>query len=208
MELFLDRKTQGIRFFCQQGENAFTRKELDEIADRLADAEKAAAGGATSSNPLSFIFRPHRNAMTGNYDANVLDSALVSRGKSLVWFNSGKGGIDELMSQVAQYGDDKLLGMIVNFSTKRFLGLCQGRHWVAVRKLKPEGWYNLDSERVAPVCLGEDDGLREFMKNALVVNTDNVVMFVLNGTGAPPPSEVSSTDNDLDGTDNDRVAPE
>lgn len=184
--------------FCQQGENAFTRKELDTIADSLEVPETATT---SSGNPFSFIFKPHRNAMTGNYDANVLEAALQTRGKEVKWFD-GRKGIEELLSQVAQYGDDKLLGMIVNFTTRKFLGLCQGRHWVAVRKLKPEGWYNLDSERVAPVCLGNDDSLKEFLRPALV-STDNVVIFVLN----MPPSQVTSTSKpgnvSLDGTDND-----
>lgn len=155
-----------------QGENSFTRKELDAIADGLPTADV----GSSVPNPLSLVFKSHRNAVTGNYDANVLISALNARGKEVVWFDRRKG-IDVLLSQVAEYGD-MLLGMIVNFSTKKLLGLWQGRHWVAVRKLQGM-WYNLDSDNVAPVCFGNgEDDLRDYLNS--VISTKGVVIFVLN----------------------------
>lgn len=156
-----------------QDENCFTRKELDSIADALSTAE----AGSSVPNPLSLVFKPHRNAVTGNYDANVLISALNSREKDVVWFDRRKG-IDDLLSKIAEYGDDRLLGMIVNFSTKKLLGMWQGRHWVAVRKVQGL-WYNLDSDRVAPICLGNgENDLRDYLN--FVISTSGVVIFVLN----------------------------
>ena len=153
-----------------QGENCFTRDELDSIADNLPIA--VIRSGVP--NPLSLIFKPHRNAVTGNYDANVLISALNSRGKEVVWFDRRKG-IEELLSEVAGYGD-RLLGMIVNLHRKKWLGVWQARHWVAIRKLQGM-WYNLDSDSAAPICLGED-GLRDYLD--WVISTKGVVILVLN----------------------------
>lgn len=160
-----------------QGENCFTRDELDSIADGLAFA----VTGSSVPNPLSLIFKPHRNAVTGNYDANVLISALNSRGKEVVWFDRRKG-IEDLLSEVAGYGD-RLLGMIVNFPTKKWLGMWQGRHWVAIRKVQGL-WFNLDSDIAAPICfVNGEEGLRDYLNS--VTSTERVVIFVLNNTDAP-----------------------
>lgn len=160
-----------------QGENCFTRDELDSIADGLPTAMT----GSGVPNPLSLIFKPHRNSVSGNYDANVLVSALDSRGKDVVWFDRRKG-VEGLLSEVAGYGD-RLLGLIVNLSTKRWLGMWQGRHWVALRKLQGV-WYNLDSDATAPTCfVNGEDGLRDYLSS--VISTDGVVISVLNCTGTP-----------------------
>jgi hypothetical protein len=53
---------------------------------------------------------------------NVLISALNAREKEVVWFDHRKG-IEELLSEIAKYGD-RLLGMVVNFPTKKLLGIC------------------------------------------------------------------------------------
>ncbi|KAK1588262.1 hypothetical protein Q3G72_021441 [Acer saccharum] len=35
--------------------------------------------------PLSVVFKPHHNSLTGNYDINVLIAVLEGRGKAVVW---------------------------------------------------------------------------------------------------------------------------
>lgn len=128
-------------------------------------------------NPLSLIFKPHRNAITGNYDANVLISALNSRNKEVVWFDR-RNGAETLLTEIADYGD-RLLGIIVNISTRKWLGMWQARHWVAIRKLQGV-WYNLDSDHTTPVCfVNGEDGLRDYFNS--VISSDGVVLFVLNG---------------------------
>jgi josephin len=107
---------------------------------------------------------------------NVLISALNAREKEVVWFDHRKG-IEELLSEIAKYGD-RLLGMVVNFPTKKLLGIWQSRHWVALRKLH-DMWYNLDSYSVAPVCFGNgEDDLRDYLN--FVFSTKGIVIFVLN----------------------------
>ncbi|KAG0590468.1 hypothetical protein KC19_1G101800 [Ceratodon purpureus] len=165
-----------------QGENCFTRDELDSIADGLPTA----ITGSSVPNPLSLIFKPHRNTVTGNYDANVLISALNARGREAVWFDRRKG-VEDLLSEVAGYGD-RLLGMIVNFSTKKWLGMWQGRHWVAIRKLQGM-WYNLDSDNAAPICfVNGENGLGDYL--SWVISSEGVVIFVLNSSDIP--SDVNS----------------
>lgn len=156
-----------------QGENSFSRNELNSIADGLpTDLE-----GRNMPNPLSLIFKPHRNAITGNYDANVLISALNSRNKEVVWFDR-RNGAETLLTEIADYGD-RLLGIIVNISTRKWLGMWQARHWVAIRKLQGV-WYNLDSDHTTPVCfVNGEDGLRDYFNS--VISSDGVVLFVLNG---------------------------
>ncbi|TXG74294.1 hypothetical protein EZV62_002873 [Acer yangbiense] len=64
-----------------QQKDAFTRASLNEIAEKLVldDPDKQ------TWTPLSVVFKPHHNSLTGNYDINVLIAALEGRGKAVVW---------------------------------------------------------------------------------------------------------------------------
>ena len=42
-------------------------------------------------NPVSIVFRPHHNEITGNYDINVLIAALEQKGKTVVWHDKRNG---------------------------------------------------------------------------------------------------------------------
>ena len=156
-----------------QGEKTFTRKDLDCIADSLPDADV----GWRASNPISLIWKPHRNTITGNYDANVLIAALITVGKEVVWFDRRKGP-DELELELTSYGE-RLLGMIVNFPKSQYFGLWQGRHWVAIRKV--EGvWYKLDSDESAPdLFLDGEDGLKAYLDS--LISSKGEVILILNG---------------------------
>ena len=162
-----------ILMMMLQGKSAFTRNELDSIADNLATDE---AGGRSALNPFALVLKPHRNVITGNYDANVLIAALNSRGKDVVWFDRRKG-INGLFLEVAGYGD-RLLGIIANVPKPWLLGWWQGRHWVAICKLEGT-WYNLDSNKAVPVAfVDEEMDLREFFETLLA--NDSEIMLILN----------------------------
>eukprot|EP00246_Nothoceros_aenigmaticus_P004603 TRINITY_DN16200_c0_g1_i1.p1 TRINITY_DN16200_c0_g1~~TRINITY_DN16200_c0_g1_i1.p1 ORF type:complete len:192 (-),score=17.55 TRINITY_DN16200_c0_g1_i1:11-586(-) len=125
-----------------QNEDIFSKSELDKIADGLSTWEAS----SETWNPLSLIYKPHRNAITGNYDANVLLAALKSRAKEVIWYDrrKGCGGLDLLGSQ------DGMLGIMINIQRNTLAGLWKGRHWVALRNIRGT-WYNLDSDLPAPV---------------------------------------------------------
>jgi josephin len=169
----------------------FTRKELDSIADSLTLVGDGTTSQGTAQpwtttttrtmevlNPLSLIFKPHRNAVSGNYDANVLIAALATRSKHVTWFDRRKD--IRSLNLATSYGDDGrlLLGMIVNFWSPKLLGLWQSRHWVAIRKIQGT-WYNLDSDNAAPLAFTDgEDAIYHYLST--VISNKGEIMLVTN----------------------------
>ncbi|CAK9866412.1 unnamed protein product [Sphagnum jensenii] len=174
-----------------QGEMRFTRKELDSIADSLTLVGDGTTSQGTTQpcattttrtmevlNPLSLIFKPHRNAVSGNYDANVLIAALATRSKQVTWFDRRKD--IRSLNLATSYADDGrlLLGMIVNFWSPKLLGLWQSRHWVAIRKIQGT-WYNLDSDNAAPLAFTDgEDAIYHYLST--VISNKGEIMLVTN----------------------------
>ncbi|KAL1308578.1 hypothetical protein AAHE18_17G117200 [Arachis hypogaea] len=126
-----------------QQKDAFSRASLNAISERLAlDGSNS---GTTTWTPLSVLFKPHHNSLTGNYDINVLIGALEEKGKSVVWHDrrNTASSID------LDVPEDILMGIVINVSVRRFAGIWKSRHWIALRKIDGV-WYNLDSDLAAP----------------------------------------------------------
>lgn len=148
-----------------QEKDAFTRPSLNIIAEKLALEDPNQA----SWTPISVVFKSHHNVLTGNYDINVLISALEERGKRVVWHDRrcGASSIDL---------DDKLFGIVVNVPVSRYGGLWKSRHWIALRKVG-EVWYNLDSDLSAPHPFKDREEIVEFLDG--VVSTGGEVLLVM-----------------------------
>ncbi|XP_037425452.1 josephin-like protein [Triticum dicoccoides] len=118
-----------------QEKESFTRAELDGIAENLVLTDP----NKERWTPLSLIWKPHHNALTGNYDVNVLIAAVESRKKKVVWHDHRKG------ASSIDLDAEALVGLMVNVPVRRLRGLWTGRHWVAIRSI--DGiWFNLDSD--------------------------------------------------------------
>ncbi|VAH89120.1 unnamed protein product [Triticum turgidum subsp. durum] len=114
---------------------SFTRAELDGIAENLVLTDP----NKEKWTPLSLIWKPHHNALTGNYDVNVLIAAVESRKKKVVWHDHRKG------ASSIDLDAEALVGLMINVPVRRLRGLWTGRHWVAIRSI--DGiWFNLDSD--------------------------------------------------------------
>ncbi|GAB2285764.1 hypothetical protein Dimus_020201 [Dionaea muscipula] len=140
-------------------EDAFTRAYLDTIAEKLIldDPTK------DKWTPISVVFKPHHNVLTGNYDVNVLIAALEAKGKRVVWHDrrNGASKID------LDASDSSLMGIVVNVSVRRFSGLWKGRHWVTLRKINGV-WYNLDSDLGGPQPFKGKEEVREFLDGIIL----------------------------------------
>uniref|UniRef100_A0A7N0U3Y3 ubiquitinyl hydrolase 1 n=1 Tax=Kalanchoe fedtschenkoi TaxID=63787 RepID=A0A7N0U3Y3_KALFE len=150
-----------------QEKDAFTRAKLNAIAEKLVldDPDKA------SWTPFSVFFKPHHNAVTGNYDVNVLIAALEEKGKSVVWHDRRNSAV------TIDLEEGTLMGMVINVPVKRYGGLWKGRHWVALRRI--EGvWYNLDSDFRGPVELKDGGEVQEFLD--AVIGGGGEVLLVKN----------------------------
>ncbi|PKI66457.1 josephin-like protein [Punica granatum] len=150
-----------------QQEDTFTKESLNLIAERLVldDPTKEAW------TPLSVLFKPHHNTLTGNYDINVLISALESKGKSVVWHDRRYGassiGLDH----------ERLMGIVLNVPVRRYAGLWRTRHWITVRKIDGV-WYNLDSDLRSPQAFENAEEAKSFLDHA--IGSGGEVLLVMN----------------------------
>lgn len=129
---------------------------MDAIADKLCADDPC----KVQWSPLPFIFKPHHNVLTGNYDVNVLIAALESRKKKVVWHDRR----NEASS--INLAEESLMGIMVNAPVKRFGGLWSGRHWVALRSVNGV-WYNFDSDLSAPVPLKQPEEMIKFLNSVI-----------------------------------------
>lgn len=155
--------------FCDvQEKECFTRVELDGIAGNLVlnDSDKG------QWTPLPFIFKPHHNVITGNYDVNVLITALEARNKKVVWHDRRKG------ASSVDLNAETLVGLMINVPIRRFRGLWTGRHWVAIRRI--DGiWFNLDSDLSEPKQFKDQENVIGFLDS--VLSQGGELMVVLQG---------------------------
>ncbi|XVE79448.1 hypothetical protein DITRI_Ditri14bG0059700 [Diplodiscus trichospermus] len=150
-----------------QHQDAFTRASLNSVAEKLVldDPQKEIW------TPLSLVFKPHHNSVTGNYDINVLIAALEGKGKTVIWHDRRNG------ASIIDLNDAMLMGIVVNVPVRRYAGLWKSRHWVALRKIDGV-WYNLDSDLQAPQCFKDCAEVREFLE--YIIAHDGQVLLVKN----------------------------
>ncbi|OIW16516.1 hypothetical protein TanjilG_32187 [Lupinus angustifolius] len=142
-----------------QQKDAFNRATLNSISEKLALDDNS---NTETWTPLSFIFKPHHNALTGNYDVNVLIAALEDRGKSVIWHDR-RNGVSSIDLDAPQ---DVLMGIVLNVPVRRFAGIWKSRHWIALRKIDGV-WYNLDSDLHAPQPFQDIQKVREFLGSTI-----------------------------------------
>lgn len=154
---------------CEQQKDAFTRASLNEVAEKLVVDET----DKETWTPLSVVFKPHHNAITGNYDINVLIAALEGKGKSVIWHDRRNGA-----SSIDLDGpEDALMGIVLNVSVRRYAGIWRSRHWVTLRRI--EGvWYNLDSDLVLPRAFKDSDEVRKFLDH--IIGQGGEILLVMN----------------------------
>ncbi|KAJ8452668.1 hypothetical protein Cgig2_005004 [Carnegiea gigantea] len=152
-----------------QEKDAFTRADLDGIAEKLSLDDPT----PDRWTPISVVFKPHHNLITGNYDVNVLIAALERKGKNVVWHDRRNGA-----SSIDLEGSERgLMGIVVNIPVRRFGGLWKGRHWVAMRKIDGV-WYNLDSDLKAPKPFNHVSDVRVFLDSVILEGGE--ILLVMN----------------------------
>lgn len=159
-----------------QGRESFTRTQLDAIAKDLALIDPS----KDPWNPLSVVWKPHHNVLTGNYDINVLFAALEGKGKSVVWYDRRNGASSMDLTDSA----DSLTGIILNKPVRKLRGLWRSRHWLALRKINGV-WYNLDSDLACPLPFEKgDEELKEFLDQSLKQGGEVLMVFEGNSSAS------------------------
>ncbi|KRY70517.1 Josephin-2, partial [Trichinella pseudospiralis] len=137
----------------------FTKKQLDDICLRLSP---------------SYLLNPHRSAFgLGNYDINVIETALQGVGCVALWFDKRK--------DVRSIDLANIVGLIINVpvNSKIFnfsLPFATRRHWFAMRKINGK-FYNLDSKLTNAQCIGSDEEMLKYIFQ--ILTNKGVQMFII-----------------------------
>ncbi|KAJ4813861.1 Josephin-like protein [Rhynchospora pubera] len=157
-----------------QDKDAFTRADLDTIARQLQlHHPPQQKDHKWWILPLpSLVFKPHHNALTGNYDVNVLIAALEgsTHQKKVVWHDrrTPAASIDLAACH--------LMGIMLNTSVPRLRGFWTSRHWTALRNIRGV-WYNLDSDLPAPQPFRHETHLVSFLDNTVAQGGEIFLIF-------------------------------
>ncbi|KAK5985670.1 Josephin domain-containing protein [Trichostrongylus colubriformis] len=144
----------------------FTSESLDEICYSLNESR---------------WFNPHRSMLgLGNYDANVLMSALAMHDYQIVWFD-GRLPVERIRF-------DNVDALIVNIPTKNYIPFWKGRHWYTILRQTDGKFYNLDSKLDKPVEITDIVG---YCRNLLAKTADANQIFLV---GKDDPSGYVSTE--------------
>eukprot|EP01130_Rhizamoeba_saxonica_P013317 TRINITY_DN567_c0_g1_i3.p1 TRINITY_DN567_c0_g1~~TRINITY_DN567_c0_g1_i3.p1 ORF type:complete len:140 (-),score=23.21 TRINITY_DN567_c0_g1_i3:29-448(-) len=71
---------------------------------------------------------PHKSEFgTGNYDVNVLQTAIQNQGYLVKWFDS-RNDVNIINLEV-------IFGVLINYTERKFFGLRKTQHWCCIRNL-------------------------------------------------------------------------
>eukprot|EP01084_Bolivina_argentea_P222811 377096_1 len=144
----------------------FTRQNINEICKELAPDK---------------IINPHKSFLqTGNYDANVLMSALQKIHIDIEWFDARKVNEinlndDNLFWNYLECKDNVFIGFILNIPSKAMFKMIKRRHWITIKQINGI-WYNLDSKLKKPQQYQNAQQLTEYLQYNL--NTNNAQLMI------------------------------
>lgn len=138
----------------------YTKAQLDEVCKNLS--------------PQVWI-NPHRSVLgLGDYDVNVIMTALQEKGCEAAWFDKRK--------DPSCINFDEVVGFILNIPADYKFGYVtlpiKKRHWIAVRKIDDGQYYNLDSKLESPQCIGDEESLLTYLKGQLESNDRELFIIV------------------------------
>ncbi|KAL0272082.1 UNVERIFIED_CONTAM: hypothetical protein PYX00_005191 [Menopon gallinae] len=137
----------------------FNKSELDGICENLA--------------PNSWL-NPHKSVLgLGNYDINVILTALQLKGCEGIWFDKRKDP-DKLNLP-------NIIGFILNIPSDYKIGILtipfHRRHWIAIRQIEGQ-YYNLDSKNEFPQNLGDEASFIDYLRKELGNNDRELFVVV------------------------------
>ncbi|PRP89450.1 josephin-1-like [Planoprotostelium fungivorum] len=110
-----------------------------------------ALNNMTFGSVVSHFRNPHKSPLgTGNYDANVIFSAIKSKGLDTIWFDRRKSP--------STIDFDNIMGLLINSSTHHLFGMFTTKHWFTIRKVQGL-WVNLDSSLSYPATFKDEEEL-------------------------------------------------
>lgn len=125
-------------------------------------------GICANLSPDDYI-NPHRSVLgLGNYDVNALMVALETKSMELAWFDRRK----EITASSLEL--QRVFGFIVNIPSDYSFGFVtlpiKSRHWICIKKMSDDKYYNLDSKIPKPKCVGAEDEFVKFLQDEMKSN--------------------------------------
>ncbi|KAM7295893.1 josephin-1 isoform X4 [Ixodes scapularis] len=147
-----------------QDASAFSKGSLDDICHSLSP---------------DHLVNPHKSVLgLGNYDVNVIMSALQLRGYEAIWFDKRK---DPTCIDLS-----KIVGFILNVPSEMKFGFLQfplsRKHWIAVREVEGT-FYNLDSKLEAPSPIGKAPELLQYLREQVKCKDREIFVVVTQEIG-------------------------
>lgn len=147
-----------------QDGSAFSKGSLDDICHSLSP---------------DHLVNPHKSVLgLGNYDVNVIMSALQLRGYEAIWFDKRK---DPSCIDLS-----KIVGFILNVPSEMKFGFLQfplsRKHWIALREVEGT-FYNLDSKLEAPVAIGKSSELLQYLREQVKCKDREIFVVVTQDVG-------------------------
>ncbi|XP_064477896.1 josephin-1-like isoform X2 [Ornithodoros turicata] len=147
-----------------QDGTAFSKGSLDEICHSLSP---------------DHLVNPHKSVLgLGNYDVNVIMSALQLRGYEAIWFDKRK--------DPSCIDTSKIVGFILNIPSEMRFGFLQfplsRKHWIAVREIGGT-FYNLDSKLDSPIAIGKGAELLRYLRDQVKCKDREIFIVVTQEVG-------------------------
>lgn len=141
-------------------EKAFTKAQLDSLCLELSPSN---------------WWNPHRSPIgLGNYDVNVMMAALQTKNLQAIWFDKRK--------TVHNINPSAALGFILNVPSSSvltsWLPFCSNKHWIAIRQIGDELYFNLDSHLHEPQVLGNEQDLLSYFEAELSKDDRELLIVV------------------------------
>ena len=145
----------------------FTETDLDVICKQLSRQRPE-----NSSFTRRFLgLNPHKSFFGGNYDVNVILTALEKLDMTAIWWDKRK--------PIESINYETIFGLIVNVrmsTSTSLLGYQEdNRHWIAVKQINGM-FVNLDSKD--PEILGNVDCLKSYLTNLIILQDAELLIIV------------------------------
>ena len=144
---------------------------MDKICEILANQNQA----STSSNSGPLSSNPHKSMLgTGNYDVNVVMTALNKQNMEAVWWDKRR--------PLKSINYQNVFGFILNVDTWMSWGYftipIKRRHWIAVKQINGM-FVNLDSKLKQAEVIGQTDGaITNFLQGQLKTKDAEMLLVV------------------------------
>lgn len=157
-----------------QNENTFTKSDLDMICETLS--------------PNSLI-NGHKSAFGfGNYDINVIMSALHSKHCQLIWFDCRKDpnclrlqNINGFILNIPNNIDYNSCKKWFSSSIFSYNLFSSRKHWITIRSFD-DNYYNLDSKLQFPELIGNSTKLIDFLREKIKSKDTEIFVVVSDET--------------------------